>query len=123
MKPQNEQTMMKYLFSAALAALALSALAAMAHAGPVASPLRQSASMAQTLMPMQDDASLLHMVRHGWGHHRGWGRRGWHHHHHHGRFGLFFFPGPYYYGGYYNGGCYRHCRRWHGPRYCRRSCY
>ncbi len=45
------------------------------------------------------------------------------------RFGIYIYPAPYYgYYGYYRrpywrGRCYRRCRWYHGPRYCRRHAW
>ena len=64
------------------------------------------------------------LVRHGHRGHRGFhgGFRGGRHHFSHRRHGgvYFYFGGPDYYDGSYS--CYRRCRIYHGPRYCRNRC-
>jgi hypothetical protein len=59
------------------------------------------------------------LVRHG---HPGFrGYRGGRHHYGHRRGGVYFyFGGPDYYDGSYS--CYRRCRIYHSPRYCRYRC-
>jgi hypothetical protein len=99
--------------------LALAAMlvlpAAMAQASPIS--LVPQDPLLETARPILYSNVVL-IGHHHWGHHR-------RHHHHGRRFGLFFFPGPYYdYGTYRpHRGCYWRCRHWHSPRWCRHRCY
>lgn len=131
-----------------LAVLAVGAACTFGSWG-VASAATMSTPAGQSLVPMSEagkgSVELVrrgghHYRRHG-GHHRSgrhhsrrhYGRHhGRHHRHrrHHGS--SFFFAAPFFYDGYYGyddgyNSCYRDCRNYHGPRYCRihwrRYCY
>ena len=112
---------MKWMKRTALALAAGAALSLTAVASGSAAPVGQTAAIATGAIA-QSDGNVIDVRRHWRG--RGWhGRRhGWHRHRHRGFRGWWvpFAAAPLLYGGYsYSNSCYRECRYYYGPRYCR----